>query len=247
METPSAKAFPRVQPRVGRITCGHTHRHCESRLGVSEPFRHPPSGTAAAGGFRERPSVSGEAAAAGCWGTGWEGGRGAEQLPAGEGGFRFWLDLNSSSAGSVGLGDALRLILWPDPACSRPPAQPLVLLCAANPTPSGRSAGLMPHTQMGPGDPVSPSLQAGGDGEHGRAPRTLARRVWDAFEVRGGEPAFVPVLPGTWTGQQGGNTEHGAGFYHVAYCIAGKRSDERVGTDRSRNHISIPGCVTASG
>jgi len=101
--------------------------------------------------------VSGKAAAAGCWGTGREGGWGAAWLPAGEGGFRSWLDLNSSSAGSVGLGDALSLILRPDPARSRPPAQPLVLLCAANPTPSGRGAGLMPQAQMGPGDP-SPHL-----------------------------------------------------------------------------------------
>lgn len=51
------------------------------------------------------------------------------------------------------LGDALCLILWTESALSRPPAQPLVLLCAANLTPSGRSAWLMPPKQRSPGDP----------------------------------------------------------------------------------------------
>ena len=42
--------------------------------------------------------------------------------------------------------------------------------------------------------PISPSLQAGGDGEHGCAPGTLTRRVWDAFEVCCGDPAGVRCL-----------------------------------------------------
>lgn len=54
---------------------------------------------------------------------------------------QFWQGLNSSSVGSACLGDAPRLTLWPAPALSRPPVQPLMLLCAANPTPSGCGAG----------------------------------------------------------------------------------------------------------
>lgn len=87
-------------------------------------------------GFGERPSVSGEAAAAGCRGQGRQ-----------EEG-----DLPHSQLGAILAGPQQQLC-WhllpgrrsaPHPAASsilpRPPARTFVLLCAANPTPSGRWA-----------------------------------------------------------------------------------------------------------
>lgn len=224
----------------------HKHRHCESRRGVPKPFRHPPSSTAPAGvpesalRRRERQLQPG---------VGGRGGREDGELRASQLG-KAALGLGWTSTAAL-----LAVSVWETRCASSsgqsPPAQApraataATVRCQSHAEQPRRWAGAT-HAD-GSWPPISLSLQAGGDGEHGRAPCFLPQRVWDAFEVHDGEAAGVRGLCLSCLGPELGSrveTAHRADFDHVTYWAAGKHSDtagERVGTDPERRHISSPG------
>lgn len=152
-----------------RGTCGHKHRHCESRRGVPEPFRHPPSSMASAGvpesalRRRERQLQPG---------VGGRGGREDGELRASQLGKAAlglgWTSTAALLAGSVWETRCASSSGQSPPAQAPRAATAATVRCQSHAEQPRRWAGAT-HAD-GSWPPISLSLQAGGDGEHGRAP-----------------------------------------------------------------------------